>query len=156
MKTSKTKTIKTRTWYGMEATVTIGPGFLHKVGFKKLLIPHPPVVNWLLRRGLTENARSSLSFTHEIGHLESGPLAVFYAAVNLAVIYSTGQANLAKIILVFISTHAAWEIISEIFTIIRSGDLYRKHYERVTIIPRTIFWTFAIVLTLVGWIIALP
>jgi hypothetical protein len=134
MKTSKTKTIKTRTWYGMEATVTIGP----------------------LRLGLTENARSSLSFIHEIGHLESGPLAVFYAAVNLAVIYSTGQANLQKIIFVFISAHAAWEIISEIFTITRSGDLYLKHYEGVTIIPRTIFWTFAIVLTLVGWIIALP
>jgi hypothetical protein len=114
------------------------------------------VVNWLLRRGLAENARFSLSFTHEIGHLESGPLALFYAAVNLFVIYSTGQTNLAKIILVFISTHAAWEIISEIFTITRSGDLYRNHYERVTIIPRTIFWTFAIVLTLAGWIIALP
>ncbi len=156
MQEKKTETIQNRTWYGMNATVIIGPGFIHRAGWGRLLIPHPPVMNWLLRRGLTENARYALSLTHEFGHLQSVPLSVFYAAVNYAAIIAVGQANLMKIIVVFVSTHAAWEIISELFTITRDARFYRKCYEEVTIIPRTIFWFITAALTLIGWIIVLP
>lgn len=155
MKTKLTKTIKTRTWYGMGATVTIGSGFIHRAGLGGLLIPHPPVINWLLRQGLTEKARYTLCCTHEIGHLESLPLAVLYTAVNLAILFATGQVSLIKIILVLISAQAVWEIISELFTKTGSAQLYRKSYEGVRIIPRTIFWVSSIALTLMGWIIAL-
>ena len=30
------------TWFGLYATVTVGPGFIHKAGVGKILIPHPP------------------------------------------------------------------------------------------------------------------
>ncbi len=156
MQGKKTETIQNRTWYGMNATVIIGPGFIHRAGWGRLLIPHPPVMNWLLRRGLTENVRYALSLTHEFGHLQSVPLAVFYAAVNFAAIIAVGQANLMKIIVVFVSTHAAWEIISELFAITCDARFYHKCYEEVTIIPRTIFWVSTIALTLMGWIIVLP
>ncbi len=59
-------------------------------------------------------------------------------------------------IVVFVSTHAAWEIISELFTITRDARFYHKCYEEVTIIPRTIFWFITAALTLIGWIIVLP
>ncbi len=155
MRTKKTETIQNRTWYGMNATVIIGPGFIHRAGWGRLLIPHPPLINWLLRRGLTENARYALSLTHEFGHLASVPLAAFYTAANLAAIFAVGQANLIKIVFILISTHAAWEIMSEIITIISDGQFYHKCYQRITIIPRIVFWIFTITLTLVGWIIVL-
>ena len=102
-----------QTWYGVKATVIIGPGFIHKTGLGGILIPHPPVINWLLRRGLAEKARFTLSFTHEYGHLQSVPLALLYALALLAVTFTTGSLSLLMIFAVLISTQAAWEIMSE-------------------------------------------
>lgn len=155
MKTEKPKTKQMRTWYGINASVTIGPGFLHRAGWGGFLIPHPPVMNWLLHRYLKGNERHTLSFAHEFGHLQSAPLALLYTAVNLAVPIVTGRASLPVIILILISTHAAWEILSEIITILSGANFYRKCYERITIIPRLIFWIITASLTIAGWVIAL-
>ena len=148
--------IKVRTWYGMGGTVIIGPGFLHRTGLGWFLIPHPPLVNWLLRQGLPINSRNALRIVHEFGHLQSAPLALLYTAANYTAIIIANRANLSNLILVFISTHAAWEIMSEIITIMSDAQFYHKCYEKVSIIPRALFWFSAIVLTLLGWIILLP
>ncbi len=153
MKTSRRT--KVRTWYGMGGTVIIGPGFLHRTGLGWFLIPHPPLVNWLLRRGLLENSRNALRVTHEFGHLQTAPLALLYTAANYTAIIIANRANLSNLILVFISTHAAWEIMAEILTIMSDAQFYHKCYQKVSIIPRAIFWFSAIVLTLLGWIILL-
>lgn len=155
MERRKTKTIQRRTWFGVEATVAIGSGLIHEAGLGGFVIPHPAVVNWLLRRGLADNARYTLSFTHEFGHLQSAPLALLYIGVLLAVTFATGHANLLKIVFVLVSTHAAWEIASEIFAISSDLQLYRRCYKGVTVAPRIIFWIFTSVLTTIGWIIAM-
>ena len=139
----------------MGGTVGIGPGFLHRTGLGKFLIPHPPLVNWLLRRGLLENSRTTLRVAHEFGHLQSAPLALLYTALNYTAIITANRANLSNLILVFISTHAAWEIMSEILTIMSDAQFYHQCYEKVSIIPRALFWSSAIVLTLLGWIFLL-
>ncbi len=145
-----------RTWFGVEATVGIGSGLIHEAGVGGLVVPHPAVINWLLRRGLGDNARYTLSFTHEFGHLLSAPLALLYAGVLLAVSFATGHANLLNIVLVLVSAHAAWEIASEIFAISSDLQLYRRCYKGVTTAPRIIFWIFTSVLTTIGWIIPMP
>jgi hypothetical protein len=150
-----TKTIQARTWYSVKSTVKIGPGFLHKAGIGRFLIPHPPVVNWLLRQGLTKDARLTLSFTHEFGHFQTAPLAVLYTAVNFTAIIASGHLNLDRIVLVFISTHAAWEMMSEIITIMSDVQFYRKSYKRIPILPRIVFWIFTGALATVGWIIVI-
>jgi hypothetical protein len=147
--------IKVRTWYGMGGTVIIGPGFLHRTGLGWFLIPHPPLVNWLLRQGLLKNFSNALRVTHEFGHLQTAPLALLYTAANYTAIITANRTDLSNLILVFISTHAAWEIMSEILTIMSDAQFYHKCYEKVSIIPRAIFWFSAIVLTLLGWIILL-
>ncbi|NIO03193.1 MAG: hypothetical protein GTN74_00875 [Proteobacteria bacterium] len=76
MERIKTKTIQRRTWFGVEATVGIGSGLIHEAGVGGLVVPHPAVVNWLLRQGLADNARYTLTVTHEFGHLQSTPLAL--------------------------------------------------------------------------------
>ena len=139
----------------MGGTVIIGPGFLHRTGLGWFLIPHPPLVNWLLRQGLPKNSSNALRISHEFGRLQSAPLAVLYTAMNYTAIISANRANLSNLILVFISIHAAWEIMAEILTIMSDAQFYHKCYEKVSIIPRAIFWFSAIVLTLLGWIILL-
>jgi hypothetical protein len=144
--------IKVRTWYGMGGTVIIGPGFLHRTGLGWFLIPHPPLINCLLRQSLPKNSSTPLRIAHEFGHLQSAPLALLYTALNYTAIITANRANLSNLILVFISTHAAWEIMSEILTIMSGAQFYHKCYEKVSIIPRAIFWFSAIVLTLLGWV----
>jgi hypothetical protein len=152
MEEKKSETKRKKIWYGLNATVTIGPGFIHKTGWGRLLIPHPPVMNWLLRKGLTENVRKTLSFTHEFGHFQSLPLGLFYMAGMIAGLFVKGYASLPMIILIFFSTFAAWEIISEILTVMSDFQFYRKCYENITIIPRVIFWLFTITFTITGWL----
>ncbi len=96
-----------------------------------------------------------MNFTHEFGHLQTVPLAVFYTGVMLALTSITRHTGLIEISLVLISTHAAWEIMAEIFTIASDVPLYRKHYEETTVIPRVIFWIFTGTLTITGWIVTL-
>ena len=139
----------------MGGTVIIGPGFLHRTGLGWFLIPHPPLVNWLLRQGLLKNSRNALRVTHEFGHLQSAPLAVLYTAANYTAIITANRGDLSNFILVFISTHAAWEIMSEIFTIVIDPQFYHKCYQGVSLVPRAIFWLSTILLTLIGWIIVL-
>ena len=118
--------IKVQTWYGMGGIGIIGPGFRHKSGVGRLIIPHPAVINWLLRLGLLENSSTALRINHEIGHLQSAPLAVLYTALNFTAIITANRATLSNLIIVFISTHAAWEIISEILTIVIDPQFYHK------------------------------
>jgi hypothetical protein len=155
MKEKKSETSQKKTWYGLNATVTIGPGFIHKTGWGGLLIPHPPVMNWLLRQGLTEKARKTLSFTHEFGHFQSLPLGLLYMVGMLAGLFAKGYESLPLIILILFSTFTAWEIISEIVTIMSDFQFYRKCYENITIIQRVIFWMFNVTFSIVGWIIAI-
>ncbi len=147
--------IQVRTWYGVGGTVIIGPGLMHKSGIGNLIIPHPAVVNWLLRLGLLENYRSALRISHEFGHLQSAPLAVLYTAANYAAVILADRASLFIFILVLISTHAAWEIMAEIHTIMHNAPFYHACYQRVSAIPRAIFWFSTIALVLMGWIIVL-
>jgi hypothetical protein len=151
MKTSKRT--KIRTWYGLDGTVIIGAGFMHKSGVENLIIPHPAVINWLLRLGLRENSATTLRINHETGHLQSAPLAVLYTAANYTAIITANQVNLFNLILVFICTHAAWEIMSEIFTIVIGPQFYHKWYQGVSLVPRAIFWLSTSSLTLLGWMI---
>ena len=149
------KKTEVRTWYGLDGTVIIGAGFLHKSGIGALIIPHPSVVNWLLRLGLPEDSATTLRTNHEIGHLQSAPLAVLYAVTNYTAIITANQVNLPNLILVFMCTHAAWEIMSETLTIVVDYRFYHKCYEGISIAPRAIFWISTIALTLIGWIVVL-
>jgi hypothetical protein len=153
--TLNSKRTRIRTWYGIDGTVTIGSALMHKSGIGNLIIPHPAIVNWLLRLDLPENCRSTLRILHELGHLQSAPLAVAYTAANYAAVILAGRASLLIFILVLISTHAAWEIMAEIHTIMHNAPFYHGCYERVSAIPRAIFWFSTIALALMGWIIVL-
>ena len=155
MKAKEPKTKRRMTWFGISGTVTIGPGFIHKAGLGGFLIPHPPVINWLLRRGLIEEAQYDLSFSHEFGHLQTLPLNLLYAGAVLTVALLKNHTGLLEIILILVSTHSAWEMMSEIFTISSNTKMYHKYYQGISIIPRIIFWASTGLLSAMGWIIGI-
>lgn len=90
MKTKEAKIVQLRTWYGVNTHITIGPGFIHWAGWRNFHIPHSPLVNWLLRRGLNENDYYTLSISHEFAHFQSAPLALPYTVGLIALAVRTG------------------------------------------------------------------
>ena len=154
MKDRGAKTVHQRTWYGVNATVSIGPGFIHRAGWRNFLIPHPPLVNWLLRRGLNKNDTYTLSVTHEFAHFQSAPLALPYT-VGLIALAAAKDLSLLSMVIIIISTHAIWELLSEILTIIHNRQFYRRCYNGISSISRRVFWIFTSVLALLGWSILL-
>ncbi len=152
-KTKEPWTGRRATCPGINGTVTIGPGFIHKAGLGNFLVPHPPVINWLLRRGLTEEAQYDLGFSHEFGHLQTLPLYLLYAGTMLTVALQKNNTGLLEIILILVSTHSTWEMMSEIFSISGNTKKYRKYYNGISPVPRIIFWFSMGLLTATGWTI---
>jgi hypothetical protein len=154
MKDRGAKTVHQRTWYGVNATVSIGPGFIHRAGWRNFLIPHPPLVNWLLRRGLNKNDTYTLSVTHEFAHFQSAPLALPYTVGLIALATGKGL-SFSSLLIIIISTHAVWEFFSEILTIIRNRQFYRQCYKGISSVFRWVFWISMSFLALLGWSILL-
>jgi len=147
------KKIQKKTWYGLNATVSIGPGFIHSAGWGSFLIPHPPVANWLLRLGLKGTDREILTFIHEFEHLQSAPFVLLYTVLLFGLALTKTHAGLAEIIFILIGSHSVWEIISEILTYYTDRRIYRKCYEKITLFPRIAFWFIAGVTAIAAWLI---
>lgn len=154
MLTKETKTVHLRTWFGVKADIRIGPGFIHRAGWRNFHIPHPPLVNWLLRRGLNENDYYTLSISHEFAHFQSAPLALPYTVGLMALAVGEGL-SLLSMVTIIISTHAVWEILSEILTIRHDRQYYLRCYNGISSVPRRVFWISMSFLTLLGWSILL-
>ncbi len=144
-----------RTWFGFNATVTLRSKFMHKTGFGNLLILHPAAVNWLLRRGLNTKNVISLSIQHEVGHLQTVPFALLYAGILLLASWGEGSMAWFKIPFFVVSTQAAWEITSELYTIFRDIESYRACYDGVQKLARIIFWLLSVLMAFTGALILL-
>ena len=155
MRVEVSETRVMRTWYGLTARITIGPGFIHKTGAGGLLIPHPPVANRLLRIGLPDHLHRKLSFAHEFAHFQTAPLLAAYVLALLAFAFIRTPPGIGKIFLLPACAQAAWEIMSEGCTIVKNAEAYRAAYEGVTKVPRILFWFVGGLLAAGGWGIVL-
>jgi len=144
--------MKKRTWFFLNAVVDVEPGRLHRAGFGRFLLPHPPVVNGLLRRGLTRDAYKKLCSEHEMGHLQALPFEILYSVILVLVMMNNETNNVIGWLWVIASSFAAWEIFAEVHTIryVQSG--YHHLYRDISLIPRIIFWSIALSLMLGGWV----
>jgi hypothetical protein len=152
MQIKNVEKINKRTWYGVTATVTIGPGFIHRTGWGQLLIPHPPLANWLLRLKLTDEKRKSFSVSHEFQHLQSVPFYLIYTLVMLSIVFLKRPINFLDIIIIFVSSHAAWELLSESLAFFCNIQLYSKSYSKISVFPRLVFWISCSIVTAAGWL----
>ncbi len=141
-------------WYGLNATVIIGPGFMHRAGHGPFLIPHPPLVNCILRYGLEREAEYRLSVTHEFAHLKTTPFVIAYTLMVFFIAYAERDSlGWKTVVLLLLSTHAAWEIIAETVTILEDIKGYSNMYRDVPVGARLVFWVITSVLVLSGWYI---
>jgi len=154
MRAKEAKTVQLRTWYGVDAAITIGPDFIHRAGWRNFLIPHPPLVNWILRQGLNENDYYTLSISHEFAHFQSAPLALSYT-VGMIALAAGEDLSLLSMAIIIISTHAVWEFLSEILTIIHNRQFYRRCYKGISSVSRWVFWISVSGLAFLSWSILL-
>ena len=143
------------TWYGLNAATHIERACWHRTGSGRFLVPHPPLANWLLRRGLSDAAYRHLCVWHEIGHLQMFPFGLLYAALLMGLFFSGNNNNTIEFLIVLASCFAAWEMLAEGYVFIKKASCYTLHYKGVTIVPRLAFWSVMATLALAGWIIAL-
>ena len=137
------------TWYGIDATVDVESRFFHKAGLWKIVLPHPALVNLLLRFGLPQGGRP-LALKHEIGHLQTAPGALLYLAVILS-LADPKDLQWGTVFFLLISSQAMWEMVSEGYAILTDPREYSKTYEDVSLLPRLLFWGIMGVLTAMGW-----
>ncbi len=142
--------VRMRTWFGIEATIDIRGRSLHRAGFGKLLLPHPPAVNWLLRLGLPDEPYQQLSTIHEFGHFQTLPLMALYSIISGWILIKT-RGSLLGIVAVLISIHATWEMLAESYVRLRVGRYYAKIYSKISHFPRLLFWILAGVISAAGW-----
>ncbi len=149
------KIVRLKTWFALEAVVEEGTTFWHKAGFGRFLIPHPPLINWLLRLRLPIKAKNRAGLIHEFGHLQTFPFYLFYTMILIIILIDNGHKSLTELIITFISTHAVWEIFAEFYTIFHLGSIYKLYYKDISILPRLLFWIMMTALALSGWAILL-
>jgi hypothetical protein len=144
-----------RTWFGLNAKVTIGPVFLHRTGFRGVTIPHPALANLLLRMGLSHQLERNLSFAHEFAHFQTAPVLFIYMLVVFVLAYVKNLTGMGEIFFLLASIQAAWELMSEGLVVLEDPAAYRTSYNGITRLPRILFWAVVGMLTAAAWLVVL-
>jgi hypothetical protein len=131
---------RTRTWYGAPARVRVGPGGLSDAALWDLALPHPSLVNMVIRHGLAQSDRFHLSYWHELGHLQAIPLVTAAALTRLLV----GGARSLRTVL---ELNALWELLAGGYVVAKTRGGYFRAYGRVGYVPLAIFWIASAVLS---------
>ena len=138
-----------RTWYGTIGRIELHGRFWHLAGLGGVEIPHPPLVNLLIRQGLPTEAQRELSFRHEFGHLQTLPLAVLAAFVLLMRAQRTGRLKWSQGLWLWAEHHALWEMMAESYVMWRLGRRYKGLYGGRLHGGLLLFWLGTA--ALVGW-----
>lgn len=133
-----------RSWYGLPAEIAVENDLWHLVKVGGVALPHPPVINLLLRRGQPRRERLYLSFLHEFGHLQTLPVAVGHALwlVLKGRFWGRGFWGTVRAVVMAVVAHeAVWELVSESYVLTKArgeyGRIYRKHPN---FIGQFVFW----------------
>jgi hypothetical protein len=136
---------KVRSWYGVAAEIAVENDLWHLVRIGPVSLPHPPLVNLLLRRGQPRQERLILSFLHEFGHLQTLPVAITHGLWLQRRIRGRERSWRQRLMvwLVAIVAHeAVWELASETYVLAHAGRKYGQIYRRCPNAPGLIlFWT---------------
>jgi hypothetical protein len=117
-----------RAWYGLPGQIVIEGDHWHLVKVGDLRLPHPPLINLLIRRGLPREARLCLSYDHELGHLQTLPLAVAYAVWlwrrTSGLRQGSWLSRLIRLAAALSAHEAAWELAAESYVLANAGRVY--------------------------------
>ncbi len=143
-----------RTWYGLPGEIVIEGDYWHLVRVGPFPLPHPPLVNLFIRRGLPQEERYRLGYWHGLGHLQTLPLAV----AHVLWLWRHGPASrprplgkrLVRLAAALLVHQAAWELAAESYVAGRAGRSYRRLYRRPPNPFLLLFWAGMAGITLLG------
>lgn len=135
---------KVRSWYGLRGEIGVDNQLWHLVRVGGVPLPHPPLINLVLRAGLPREERLRLNFLHELGHLQTFPFAFLHAAWLTFFHRKKGPPSgtfLKRIGLGLIAHQALWELSSEVYTLVKAGSEYRQIYHKnPNPLAQSLFW----------------
>lgn len=133
---------KVRSWYGLSGEIIIEHDYWHLVKVAFLPLPHPPLVNLFIRRGLPLAERRRLSYWHEFGHLQTLTMSLVHAFWLLnrrPPRLQSWRTRFLRLGAIFFAHEATWELMSEAYVILKTGRDYRRLY-RTHPNPRLVFF----------------
>ena len=139
---TKEQPLNVRAWYGLPAEIAVGRVW-HWVKAGGLPLPHLGLVDLHLRRGIPRQERERLTYWHELGHLETLPLALLHALTLW--LTARRRKNLPWTLRLCIGTLAwlaGWELAAEFYTMGRAGSNYARLYRQAhpPLPTALIFW----------------
>jgi hypothetical protein len=151
--TPETLQLYERTWYGLDAEITVTESNFHRVKLPKITLPHPGVVNCFSRLGLPINIRLALTARHEFGHLQTLPVPILH--LLLLFLGARGMKKplfrgWSRFWLVFLTHQTLWEVAAESYVVLtdrRAITTPRPHWARGLY---ALFWGGIIVFSAAG------
>ena len=145
---------RVRAWYGLPGEIVIDGDAWHLVKVGSVPLPHPPLVNRRIRRGLAPETRLRLSYWHELGHLQTPPLALAQAIWLWRRKSAMGKrawlSRLGRLAAALVGHAAGWELAAEGYVMAKDGRDYRRvHRARPTPL-RAVVWGGMAGLALLG------
>jgi len=134
--------LNVQAWYGLPAEIAVGQ-LWHWVKAGRVPLPHLGLVDLHLRQGIPRSERRQLTYWHELGHLETLPLALLHALV----LWLTGRRRCdtpgtLRVLIGVLAWLAGWELAAEGYTAVRGGSNYARLYRQAR--PRLpmakLFW----------------
>ncbi len=114
------------TWYHLPAEIRVTEAHLHRVRVAGVSLPHPGLVNWIVRRGLPLQTRLELTALHEFGHLQTLPVPLLHVVILAWPRRGHSPYPLWSRLLVGLFSHqVAWEVAAESYVAARDARAYR-------------------------------
>ena len=126
------------TWYGLPYRIRYGEWCDLEVA--GLPMPHPSLVNDVIRRGLDQETRRKLVISHERGHLETLPFVVPY----LVALFVLRHRSIGARIMGLVGLQALWELLTESYVVVSNPKTYRESYQGSHNPWALLFWPVAV------------
>jgi len=126
------------TWYGLSYRIRYGEWCDLEVA--GVPMPHPSLVNAVIRRGLDQETKRELVISHERGHLETLPFVMPY----LVALFLLRRKSIGAWIVSLVGLEAFWELLTESYVVASDPKAYRKSYRGSRNPWAKLFWPVAV------------
>jgi len=143
--------LNTTTWYGLPVEITVSSDNRHRVAVPGLAIPHPGLVNLIVRQGLPVKLRLALTARHELGHLQTLPVPALHLLLLLWPRRGRPDGHPILRWLVAILTHqAVWELAAESYVVATDRRAIQANRPPLARALYAGFWGVMAVLSIFG------
>jgi hypothetical protein len=130
------------TWYRLPARIVVSDDGLCDIAPLGISMPHPSLINLVLRRGVPDETRSRLFFLHEVGHLQTLPLLL----LPLLLLQRKQRTRGKSLLLNILGVEAFWELASETYVVWRARHEYSAAWNASRNPAMLLFWPLMLIL----------